>query len=61
VSHPRDRDDVVVRASKALSHILRHRPDQAGVQLDAQGWADINEILAGLRRGRRIETAALPA
>lgn len=32
--------------SKALSYILRHHPDTIGLTLDAQGWADTQELLA---------------
>ncbi len=46
--------------SKYLSYILRHKPDEIGLQLDAQGWADIAELLAKSgAHGRRIESNAL--
>ncbi|MGV6812659.1 MAG: RNA 2'-phosphotransferase [Brevirhabdus sp.] len=32
--------------SKFLSYILRHKPDAIGLELDAQGWAGIDEIIA---------------
>jgi putative RNA 2'-phosphotransferase len=32
--------------SKALSYILRHHPEVIGLTLDAQGWADTQELLA---------------
>ncbi|MGY1723965.1 RNA 2'-phosphotransferase [Blastococcus sp. SYSU DS0533] len=38
----------VVRAGKRLSFVLRHRPDSAGLTLDAAGWADVGELLAAL-------------
>lgn len=38
----------LVRISKTLSLWLRHRPDQAGLSLDAQGWADVDAVLAAL-------------
>ena len=34
--------------SKLVSRILRHRPDQAGLQLAPDGWARVSELLAGL-------------
>lgn len=37
-----------VRISKTLSYWLRHRPDEAGLTLDAQGWASVDEVLAAL-------------
>jgi len=36
------------RVSKFLSLVLRHQPARAGLQLDAQGWVDIGELLAGI-------------
>lgn len=36
----------LVRLSKFLSHILRHRPQRIGLTLDSAGWADVDELLA---------------
>jgi putative RNA 2'-phosphotransferase len=40
----------LVRTSKFLSLILRHKPEAAGIALDAEGWADVEALLAGMRR-----------
>ena len=32
--------------SKFLSYVLRHRPHEIGVELDAQGWVPIDRLLA---------------
>jgi len=37
-----------VRISKTLSYWLRHRPDEASLSLDAQGWARVDDVLAAL-------------
>jgi putative RNA 2'-phosphotransferase len=34
--------------SKTLSYWLRHRPDTAGLTLDAQGWTPVDPVLAAL-------------
>jgi putative RNA 2'-phosphotransferase len=34
-----------VEISKFLSRVLRHRPGQIGLTLDAQGWADVDELV----------------
>jgi len=34
--------------SKTLSFWLRHRPDDAGLTLDAQGWTAVDPVLAAL-------------
>ncbi|HCT26788.1 MAG TPA: RNA 2'-phosphotransferase [Stenotrophomonas sp.] len=33
------------RASKFMSLVLRHEPEKIGLQLDAQGWADVDDLL----------------
>ena len=35
-----------VRASKFLSLVLRHKPEEIGLVLDQNGWADIDELVA---------------
>ena len=45
-----------VKLSKLLSRILRHRPDIAGIQLDAQGWGSLDELIHNLReKGKDID------
>lgn len=39
-------DNTVKNASRFLSEILRHKPEKIGLQLDSQGWASIETILA---------------
>ena len=35
----------LISTSKFISLVLRHKPEQIGLQLDAQGWAAIDELL----------------
>lgn len=43
-------------ASKFLSYVLRHRPDEIGISLDAEGWADIDQLITGAARvGRALD------
>lgn len=37
-----------VRVSKLLSLMLRHRPEEFGVEVDAQGFADLDVVLTAL-------------
>jgi len=39
-------DKQQTRISKFLSYVLRHRPDEIGIQLDSQGWVAIDTLLA---------------
>src|SRR5690606_25092984 len=38
-----------IRLSKALSLALRHRPEQFGLELDPEGFAPLEDVLAALR------------
>lgn len=41
--------------SKFISLVLRHHPDAAYIQLDEHGWADVEKLLAGIKKtGRKI-------
>jgi putative RNA 2'-phosphotransferase len=45
--------------SKYLSLILRHRPEAAGITLDGHGWADVEELIAGVRKSRPFDRETL--
>ena len=50
----------IVNMSKFLSLILRHKPETIGIKLDEHGWADVNELIEGIKRsGRNIDIAFL--
>ena len=52
--------DNLVHTSKFLSLILRHAPEKIGLVLDAQGWADIGQLLArAAQHGRHISREQL--
>jgi len=52
--------DHLVQTSKFLSLILRHAPEKIGLALDAQGWADIGQLLAhSAQHGRHISREQL--
>lgn len=42
-------DARLIRISKLMSLILRHKPDQFGVVLDPEGYADMRDLLGALR------------
>ncbi|MBK8167924.1 MAG: RNA 2'-phosphotransferase [bacterium] len=39
-------DHRLVRLSRFLSYVLRHRPDAVGLALDAAGWVEVDALLA---------------
>ena len=40
--------------SRFISLILRHKPEVIGISLDEHGWANVDELLAGIGRTRPI-------
>ncbi|MBN2164016.1 MAG: RNA 2'-phosphotransferase [Pontiellaceae bacterium] len=50
----------LIRKSKYLSLVLRHKPEAAGISLDANGWAEVDTLLRGaLVNGVNISLAEL--
>lgn len=45
----------LTRISKYISLILRHKPEVIGIELDAHGWADVEALLAGIRKKYPID------
>lgn len=43
----------VIRLSKFLSLVLRHRPEAIGLELDEGGWVRVDALLAACRRHHR--------
>jgi putative RNA 2'-phosphotransferase len=39
-------DNHIAEASKFLSFVLRHKPDDIGLTLDREGWAEITTLIA---------------
>lgn len=42
--------ETTVRTSRFLCLVLRHKPEAAGITLDEHGWADVEELIAGVNR-----------
>ncbi|UZE24515.1 RNA 2'-phosphotransferase [Pseudomonas sp. B21-056] len=48
--------------SKFLSYVLRHEPQAIGLQLDSEGWADIESLIAGAAEdGRPLDMDLIQA
>ncbi len=48
------------KLSVFISLILRHKPEAAGIVLDEHGWANVDELLAGINNtGRSIDMGIL--
>ena len=40
----------LTRTGRYISLILRHKPETIGISLDEHGWADVDELIAGVSR-----------
>ena len=40
----------IKQISKFISYVLRHHPEEAGLTLDEQGWADANTLVASIQK-----------
>lgn len=50
----------LVRTSKFLSLVLRHKPEEIGLKLDENGWADVEELVRlSNRHGVSLTRASL--
>lgn len=47
------------RLSRYLSLILRHHPEVIGISLDAHGWADVDELIAGIAQKKNFNREIL--
>ena len=47
------------QTSKFISLILRHKPEVIGITLDEHGWANVDELIAGISKTQPIDIAIL--
>ena len=40
----------LIQTSRYISLILRHKPETIGITLDEHGWANVDELIAGISR-----------
>ncbi len=45
--------------SKFISLILRHKPEVIGISLDEHGWANVDELIAGIAKQQHFDMAML--
>lgn len=50
---------VLKETSKFISLILRHKPEVIGISLDEHGWANVDELIAGVSMTHPIDMAVL--
>ena len=49
----------LTEVSKFLSLVLRHKPEAAGIALDPNGWAKVDELIAGIGKSRKFDRGML--
>lgn len=50
----------LIKTSKFLSYVLRHRPDEIGIQLDDSGWVEVDALLrASGEHGQKLSPELL--
>ncbi len=42
------REESLTRTSIYIARILRHKPELIGIELDRHGWADVEQLIAGV-------------
>lgn len=47
------------KISKFISLVLRHHPEALGISLDEHGWANVDELIAGLAQKQHFDMAML--
>ena len=47
--------DELIKKGKFLSLILRHKPNVIGISLDEHGWANVSDLIAGIRKTRNFD------
>ena len=53
-------EETIKRISKFASKVLRHQPEMIGLELDADGYVDVDDLLAGMaRKGLRVSRPEL--
>ena len=48
-----------VDTSKLISLILRHKPETIGITLDEHGWANVDELIAGISKTHPLDMVGL--
>lgn len=52
-------EDAMLRASRFLSLVLRHKPQAVGIALDAHGWASVEDLLLEVSKTHPLTMAQL--
>lgn len=45
----------LIKTSRFISLILRHKPETIGITLDEHGWANVEELIIGVNKKYPID------
>lgn len=45
----------ITDTSRFISLILRHKPETIGITLDEHGWANVKDLIDGIKKTRPID------
>ena len=45
----------ITDTSRFISLILRHKPETIGITLDEHGWANVKDLIEGIKKTRPID------
>ena len=48
-----------INTGKFIALILRHKPEVIGIHLDEHGWANVDELIAGISKTQEFNRAML--
>ena len=49
----------LIRTSRYISMILRHKPEKIGITLDEHGWAKVDELIEGVNQTHPLNFSIL--
>lgn len=49
----------LIRTSRYISMLLRHKPEAAGISLDKNGWAKVDELIIGVNKTHQLNMEIL--
>lgn len=49
----------LIKTSKYISLILRHKPETIGISLDKHGWANVKDLIKGVNKTHKLDMETL--
>ena len=49
----------LTKVSKYIALILRHKPEEIGITLDKNGWANVDDLIKGINKTHKLDMKML--